>query len=104
MTRRHPTADERDQMRELRHKGLSIPVIAARTKFSKSAVHRAVQGIGVDARITANRDRAAIPPPWLGKARRMLAGGMTRYAAAAALDIPTSTLYRALAKFSALIK
>lgn len=65
-------------MRRLRVKHLTVEVIGARLGFSKSAVHRAVADMAVDGRIIANRERANTPPPWLGKAKRLIRAGLSR--------------------------
>jgi DNA-binding IclR family transcriptional regulator len=87
-------------MRALRRRGHPIEAIAAAAGVSKSAVHRAVADLGVDARAAANRARAEAPPPWLREARRLHRRGLSRLAIARALGVPKSTLYRALDKFS----
>lgn len=97
--RKRPTADDRDDMRRLRAKGLTIEAIGARLEFSKSSVHRAVADLEVDGRIVANRARAEIPPTWLPRARRLLKRGLTRLATARKLKVSKSALYRAIDKF-----
>lgn len=101
MQRRRPSEDDKEDMRRLRAKGATVTAIGERLGFSKSAVHRAVADMEVDGRIVANRERAATPPKWLPKARRMLRKGKSRYEIASALNIPISTLYRTVEKFSA---
>lgn len=98
-TRRHPDADQRDEMRRLRAKNLTVAAIGARLGFSKSAVHRAVADMAVDGRVVANRERASIPPLWLGQAKRLIRAGLSRNQVARKLKIPTTVLYRAMEKF-----
>lgn len=97
---RRPTEDDKNDMRRLRSKGMTVDAIGERLGFSKSAVHRAVADMEVDGRIVANRERAAVPPKWLPRAIRLLKTGATRYEVAAKIGVPTSTLYRTINKFN----
>ena len=101
MTRRRPDDDDRDDMRRLRAAGASLGEVAAETGFGVSTVHRIVADVPVDARARANRARAAKPPPWLKRARALLARGQARHAVALTLGVPMTTLYRAIERFGA---
>lgn len=83
----------------LRRKGVSLEEIAEAVGLGRTTVHRSVAAIPADARAAANKARAAVAPSWLGQARRLIAGGMTRNEAAATLGVPKSSLYRALDRF-----
>jgi IS30 family transposase len=93
MTRRRATEDDKDDMRRLRAKGLSLTAIGARLGWSKSEVHRAVKDMEVDSRITANRARST-SARWIKRAQKMRRAGLNRREIAAALGVTTSSVYR----------
>ena len=86
-------------MRKLRLSGLSTPEIARLVGVSRSTAHRHVGDVGEDQRAAVNRERAAKPPPWLKKARKLRAEGLTRNEVAKELGVAKSSVYRMLAKF-----
>lgn len=85
--------------RALRAKGASTPKIAENLGIGKSAAHALTADMGVDSRAAANKARAAKPPPWLQRARKMLAAGVSRNEIAQKLGVAKSSVYRMLAKF-----
>jgi transposase len=87
------------QAKALRRKCVSLDEIATTVGLGRSTVHRIVEAIPADARAKANKARAGVPPTWLLEARQLIAGGMTRNEAAAALGVPKSTVYRVLQRF-----
>lgn len=93
------TPAERDLARKMRRSGLSTVKIAEHLGRGTETIRILTRDIAVDTRAAANRRRAATPPKWIDQARALLDQGMTRYAAARSLNIPTSVFYRAVDRF-----
>lgn len=98
MSRRFITPEAAAEMREFRSRGLAIEAIADELGFSKSAVHRAVEDMPVDRRLSPD-PRLPKRPKWFDRAEKLKAAGLSRFAIADALKIPKSIVYRAFDKF-----
>lgn len=91
--------DWKKKARALRRKKQTIEAIAETLGVSKSAVHRAVADMTIDRRAAVNKERAALPAPWVDEARRLFRVGQSAPKIARRLGVCHNTIYRAFDKF-----